>query len=166
MNLKLLKTIEEFYGKKAFKVEDKGSSYKIVFNDNSIMTLFKPELFDKQMQEIRKKSMESMSKCPTKTLKEIKRLCEININDEPLVSSYLDRSCELSFLLEKAYKEIGERNPLHYFIKEISPNIYGKAQTFLKRVTELLSMIEEVLSFKEVEALIKRKGLKIVRREK
>jgi len=160
MDLELLKSIESYYGKKAVKVEDKGTVHRIKFKEGSIVTV--SEVFPEQLAEIHKKSLDVMSKCSTKTLKEIRKLCELNMNDEPLVSLYINRSYYMTNLLEEAYREIGKPNSLHYFVKEISPEIYGKAQTFMDRIAELYSMIEEVLSFKENEVSEKRSKLKII----
>jgi len=159
MDIKMLRNIEKHFGKKAIRVENKEKFYKIDFNDNSTVSVFKSEEFSQTMAEIHKDQLEIMSKCSTKTLNKIKELCELNINDEPYVSSYFDRSYSMAHRLEKAYKEIGVTNSLHFFIKNINPHIYGEAQTFMSRVTELHSLIEEVLALKKS----KRGKLRIVK---
>ena len=166
MNLKEIKIIEDRFGKKVVKVEKKEKSFQIKFADSSVMTFFKSEELAKSLEQIHKTSIKTLSKCSTKTLKEIVKLCEYNIENEPSVSSYLDRVEEFSVLLEKAYNEVNGPNVLHFFIKEISVEIYGKAQTFMKQVTDLHTTIEETLNFKEKEVLEKRNHLKIVRKSK
>lgn len=164
MNLKEIKIIEDHFKKKIIKVERKGKCFKIEFTDNSIMTFLKPEDLAKSLEQIHKESIKTLSKCSTKTLKEIAKLCEDNIENEPLVSLYFNRAEELSNLLERAYVEVKGPNVLHLFIKEIDIKVYGKAQTFMKQVTNLYDTIEEVLNSKEKEVSEKRNHLKIVRR--
>ena len=166
MNLREIKIIEDHFGKKITRVENKGKFFKIEFADSSVMTFFKPEDLAKSLEKIREDSIKTLSRCSTKTLKEIAKLCEYNIENEPLVSLYFNRAEELSNLLERAYVEVKGPNMLHFFIKEIDIKVYGKAQTFMKQVTDLYTTIEEVLNSKEKEVSEKRNHLKIVRRSR
>jgi hypothetical protein len=164
MNIRILRDIENHFGKKAIKVEDRGKYYKILFSNKSTTVVFKPEEFSKTMSEIHRRKIETTSKCSLQTLTEIKELCTLNLRDIPLVTSYINRSYEIVKVLERAYGEIGKTNVLHFFIKNISPEIHGRAQTFMSEVTELQSLVEEVLLFKENEVIEKRKKLRVVRR--
>jgi len=163
MNLKEIRIIEDHFEKKIIKVENKGKFFKVEFSDSSVMVFFKAEDLARSLEKIREESIKILSKCSTKTLKEIAKFCKYNIENEPLVSLYFNRAEELSSLLERAYVEVNGPNILHFFIKEIDIKVYGKAQTFMKQVTDLYTTIEEVLNSKEKEVSEKRNHLRIVR---
>lgn len=153
-----VKTIEKLFNKKVLKITNKDTKVTCKFEDGSVAIIYKPGEFEKEMSEIHNKSVQVLSKCSLKTLQKILNFCNQILKHEPKVSSYKTVTETLVSLLERAYSEIGEPNELHYFIKEIDPSIYGKAENLIKHVTSLQKTIEEVIT-------AKKKGIKVVKGE-
>lgn len=75
-------------------------------------------------------------------------------NHEPTVGSYKEEAMTMSKILEEAYAQVGpssmkESNIFHHPIKQINPEIYGKAETFMKELKKLEALLEEVREAKE-----------------
>ena len=153
-----VKTIEKLFNKKVLRLQNKGTKITCKFEDGSVSIIYKPGEFEKEVAEIHTKSVQTMTKCSLKTLQKILNFCNQILKQEPTVSSYKSVVEALVSLLERAYKEIDEPNELHYFIKEIDPSIYGKAENLIKRIISLQNTMEEVI-------MIKKNGIKIVKGE-
>jgi len=73
----------------------------------------------------------------------INMLLDIN-NNIPSIEEYLNKATMLIFQLKKCYSKIGSPNLFHHHIKQIDPEIYGKAQTLLNSCRSLVSTLIEV----------------------
>ena len=153
-----VKTIEKLFNKKVLQIKNKGTKVTCKFKDGSVAIIYKPGEFEKEISEIHNKSVQVLSKCSLKLLQKILNFCNQILKHEPTVSNYKTVTETLVSLLERAYSEIGKPNELHYFIKEIDPSIYGKAENLIKHVISLQKTIEEVIREKK-------KGIKIVKGE-
>jgi len=151
-----VKKIEKVFNKKVLHIEDKGNKAFCKFKDGSVAILYKEGEFEKEMTEIHTRSIQTLSKCSLKTLQKISSFCNQIMVYEPTVSSYKTVVETLVSLLERAYKEIGKPNELHYYIKEINPSIYGRAENLIERVVSLRKTAEEVITEKK-------KGIKIAK---
>jgi len=148
--------IEKIFNKKVLHVKDKGTKSICEFKDGSVALIYKAGEFEKEMEEIHNKSVQVLTKCSLKTLQKILSFCNQITVYEPTISSYKTVVETLVSLLEQAYKEINEPNELHYFIKEIDPSIYGRAENLIKHVILLQKRTEEVIT-------VKKKGIKIIK---
>lgn len=153
-----VKTIEKLFNKKVLQIKNKSTKITCKFEDGSVALIYKPGEFEKEMAEIHSTSIQTLSKGSLKTLQKISGFCNQILEHEPTVSSYKTVAETLVSLLEQAYKEIGEPNELHYYIKEIDPSIYGKADDLINHTISLHKTMEEVIK-------TKRKGIKVVKGE-
>ncbi len=153
-----VKAIEKLFNKKVLRLQNKDTKINCKFKDGSVAIIYKPGEFEKEMAEIHSNSIRVMSKCSLGTLQKVSSFCNQILEHEPTVSSYTTVVKTLVSLLEQAYKEIGNTNELHYFIKEIDPSIYGRAGNLLDHVIALRRTIEGVI-------MTKKKGIKIVKGE-
>ena len=151
-----IKKIEKIFNKKVLRIEDKDTTSICNFKDGSVAIIYKSGEFEKEMTEIHNKSIQILTKCSLKTLQKILGFCNQILKHEPTVSNYKEVVETLVSLLEQAYKEINEPNELHYFIKEIDPSIYGRAENLIKHTILLQKRTEEVIT-------VKKKGIKIIK---
>lgn len=83
----------------------------------------------------------------------ISRLEEI-MNNLPTFDKWRETADELTDFLEYCYNEVGNPNQFHHPIKNVNPEIYGRADTFLKEVLHLhTSMLEVAEMMKEMEKI-------------
>lgn len=90
----------------------------------------------------------------------IRKLAKI-LSTEITVSSHNEVASELTELLELSYDEVGNPNLFHHPIKNLDPEIYGKANTFLKEVNLLFETMVEV--FQHMKKLGKIKDFEVGR---
>lgn len=67
------------------------------------------------------------------------KLVEYCKNNIPTVDKYEQLAIDISEILDLVYDQVGHKytNIFHYYFKDISPSIYGKAQTFMKNINML-----------------------------
>ena len=73
----------------------------------------------------------------------INMLLDIN-NNIPSIVEYNNKAIDISSQLKMCYNKIGVPNLFHHYIKQIDPDIYGKAQTMLNVCRSLVSTLIEV----------------------
>jgi len=124
-------------------IEDFGK-YCTVDIDGRIVKAFKLDM--EQLEKIRKESIEKLAKGMTKLMVKslISRLDKI-VSCNLLLKDYLHTAESLTEVLNTYYDTVGPPNVLHYYIKNIDPEIYGKGQTFLKESHSLLETMKKVL---------------------
>ena len=66
------------------------------------------------------------------------------MNNVPDVNSYLQTAKDLAEYLKGMYEIIGQPNIFWHPIKEVDPEIYGKAQTLMKIVLNLFDIAREI----------------------
>jgi len=130
-------------------VEDH-DKYCMVSIDGKLVKAHKLDL--EQLQRIHRESIEKLAKGLTREMVEslISMLTRILYLDL-FLKDYLRTAEHLTNLLKNYYEIIGSPNAFHYYIKNIDPEIYGKGQTFLKEVESLLKMMDEVLSYMNLQ---------------
>jgi hypothetical protein len=138
MELKVLKERENHY-----EVEDP---------DGNKMTMYKID-----MDSIKKSHEESIIKVATaiegSDLFDLFNVFTNVLNNIPSVTEYLDIAENLSAYLKVIYEKVGSPNIFWHPIKNIDPDIYGKAQTLIPEVFDLFKICGEVA--KEMEKMDK-----------
>ena len=64
----------------------------------------------------------------------------------PSVIEYNDVAINITKILKKFYDKIGSPNIFHHSIKQIDPNIYGRAQTFIHQMEILKNILKEIIA--------------------
>jgi len=143
-----LEKVANLFGKEVEKGADLGNKVLYKFKDGSTCLLYGKGEFEKENIRIHDENIQTLIKCSDNKLLEILVFCNEIIEKEPTVSSYLQKAEEIMKLLEEAYKEVGPPNSFHYDIKGLDPEIYGRAETFMKQISSLMGTVQEVLTAK------------------
>lgn len=125
-------------------VENNDNFYLVEDEEGHFVKLYKidKQKIDREHIESVKKVAEAFDKEDIDVL--ISGLEKV-IKNEPKVSDYLWMATQLTQHLEECYRKVGRPNLFHYSIKNINPEIYGKAQTFMNEVQKLFDIMREVL---------------------
>jgi len=63
----------------------------------------------------------------------------------PTVVDYYDLAAEIAKTLQNFYNQIGSPNIFHQPVKNIDPEIYGKAQSFMRQLEILKNILKEII---------------------
>jgi hypothetical protein len=126
-----------------FKVIEEHNKYYVIEDENGNQ---------KKAVKIRRDAVQKIHDDSNKKVAEnidVKRFLELVsrlediLNNVPTIDKYKDIAVELANFLRQCYDNVGNPNLFHHPIKNIDPDIYGRANTLLKEVKQLYeSMIE------------------------
>lgn len=124
-------------------IKETNRYYEFKTPDGKVVKAFKIDKYEiaKSHDERIKKVAEAFTSLH---IQEIIQRLETILNDLPTVETYLGVVTELAPYLRECYDVVGNPNLFHYPIKYIDPDIYGRADGLVKRVTELLEDMWEV----------------------
>lgn len=126
-----------------YKVIEEHSEYYIIEDRNGNQkraVKIRRDKIQKIHDDSNKKVAENID---VKRFSELVLRLEDILNNVPTIDKYKDIAVELANFLKQCYDDVGNPNLFHYPIKNIDPEIYGRADTLLKGVTQLYeSMIE------------------------
>ena len=130
-------------------------------NDKSYTAIIEGKevtLFKVDREELERKNIENLrtisSILPNKNVLEILNALVVVKNNIPDVYTYEKVAIELSIVIDKLYHILAPYcnkdtyNIFHHPHKEISLDVYGKAQTFMKNVEMLYEDIIQICDFK------------------
>ena len=132
-----------------FVVIEETDNYYLVRNvEGKEIKLFKID--QEEVRRIHRASIEKLAKGLTREMvdnltAELKNILSLGI----LLHEYPDIAKNLVDKLREYYETVGRPNLLHYYIKDIDPDMYGKGQTFLKEVESLFGVMNEVAEYME-----------------
>ena len=135
--------------KEQFVVIEETENYYFVRNvEGKEIKLYKID--QEEIKRIHRASIEKLAKGLTREMvdsltAELKNILSLGI----LLNEYEDLAKNLTQKLTECYEIVGRPNLLHYYIKDIDPDVYGKAQTFLREVKSLHEVMEEVREYME-----------------
>ena len=133
MDLELIEDHKDYYLVK----DDKGEEVKL-FKIN------KEELDNlKNEQNLRVAEKLSFQK-----LMNLYRGLEVIIQTKLLIEDYATAAQGIVDKLRKCYDEVGSPNLFHHYIKDIDPEMYGRAQTFRKETNSLYERVKEIVELK------------------
>ena len=127
-----------------FVVIEETEDYYLVRNvEGKEIKLYKID--QEEVRRIHRVSIEKLAKGLTREMvdsltAELRNILSLGI----LLHEYPDMARNLVDRLKDYYEAVGRPNLLHYYIKDIDPDVYGKGQTFLKEVESLHEVMEEV----------------------
>ena len=133
-------------------IEDTPDYYLVRNVEGKEIKLYKID--QEEVRRIHRASIEKLAKGLTREMvdsltAELRNILSLGI----LLHEYPDIAKNLVDKLRDYYEKVGRPNLLHYYIKDIDPDVYGKGQTFLKEVESLLGLMDEVVDFmQEVES--------------
>jgi len=129
-------------------IEDTENYYLVRNAEGKEIKLYKID--QEEVRRIHRASIEKLAKGLTREMvdnltAELKNILSLGI----LLHEYPDIAKNLVDKLREYYETVGRPNLLHYYIKDIDPDMYGKGQTFLKEVESLFGVMNEVAEYME-----------------
>jgi len=132
-----------------FVVIEETENYYLVRNvEGKEIKLYKID--QEEVRRIHRASIEKLAKGLTREMvdsltAELRNILSLGI----LLHEYPDIARNLVDKLREYYDTVGRPNLLHYYIKDIDPDMYGKGQTFLREVESLLGVMNETADYIE-----------------
>lgn len=131
-------------------IEEKSDHYVIETADGRQLKAYKikKDEIQKIHDELNRKVAENLG---VSKLRQLLIRLEKILSNPPTVIEYEDVVVNLTAFLGECYDEVGNPNQFHHPIKNINPDIYGRANTLMKQVKQLWeSMIEVAQMMKEM----------------
>ena len=104
----------------------------------------------KELEEsMRRDNLKVVEKLNFKRLNRLVEMLEVIDKSDILIEHYEGTVTRLVEHLKVCYDEVGRPNLFHYYIKNLDPIHYGRAQTFREETRRLIERVHEIVELKK-----------------